>query len=423
MQFEMTPQRVAYFSARGKIILNACPGSGKTTCIIHKLALLEKECLQNHGSHAGIVCLSFTNVAKNEILHKYKEVYGYDFRFPHLVSTIDSFINQYITLPYYNLLNKDLKRPQIIDQAGIIDKLVKVRFQYKGKWMDGIQPPMNKYKNRAGKPIYLSYPPGTIWIDVNGHFTFQGKAPNPALVDPLVFQAYGKDLFHWKIKRGLITSLDSAYIALSILKKHENIGRWLVKRFPYMIIDEAQDNSEIQHALFDKLVDLGLTNIELIGDPYQSLYEWRDAKPQLFLTAAPLSRRLLLAEDNAVNAEIIEAMLAARGYDVVTVEDGAAAVDAWKNFGPFDLCLMDLQMPIMDGLTATTAIRVREVETHARRLPIVGLTANILAEDVARCLEAGMDAHAAKPVVWPELFKTIEQLTNNNGTVQVARTG
>jgi len=298
MQFEMTPQRVAYFGARGKVILNACPGSGKTTCIIHKLALLEKECLQNHGNHAGIVCLSFTNVAKNEILHKYKEVYGYDFRFPHLVSTIDSFINQYITLPYYNLLNKDLKRPQIIDQAGVIDRLVSVRFQYKGKWMDGIQPPMNKYKNRAGKPIFLSYAAGKIWIDVNGKFTFQGKVPDPALVDPAIFQAYGKDLFHWKIKKGLITSLDSAYVALCILKKHENIGRWLVKRFPYMIIDEAQDNSEIQHAIFDKMIDLGLTNIELIGDPYQSLYEWRDAKPQLFVqkyadvswTGLPLSQ-------------------------------------------------------------------------------------------------------------------------------------
>lgn len=298
MQFEMTTQRIAYFSARGKVILNACPGSGKTTCIIHKLALLEKECAEIHGNHAGIVCLSFTNVAKNEILHKYKQVYEYDLRFPHLASTIDSFINQYITLPFYNLLNKDFERPRIVDQAGIIDKLVKTRYQYKGKWMEGIQAPMNKFKNRAGKPIYFSYPASTIWIDVNGNFTFQGKLPNPTLVDPAVFQQYGEALFKWKAKKGFITSLDSAYIALHILKTHENIGRWLVKRFPFMIIDEAQDNSEIQHAIFDKLVELGLENIEMIGDPYQSLYEWRDAKPQLFVqkyadaswTGLPLSQ-------------------------------------------------------------------------------------------------------------------------------------
>src|SRR5689334_20557051 len=106
MQFVVTAQREAYFKARGKIVLKACPGSGKTTCIIHKLYALEKECIKNYGKYAGIACLSFTNVAKNEILHKYKEIYGYEFNFPHLVSTIDSFINQYITLPYYNLLNK-----------------------------------------------------------------------------------------------------------------------------------------------------------------------------------------------------------------------------------------------------------------------------------------------------------------------------
>ena len=97
------------------------------------------------------------------------------------------------------------------------------------------------------------------------------------LVDPQVFKDCGNTLFSLKIKEGLITSLDSAYIALDLLKTHPNIGKWLANKFPYLIIDEAQDNSEIQHAIFDKLIDLGLSNIEMIGDPYQSLYEWRNA--------------------------------------------------------------------------------------------------------------------------------------------------
>ncbi len=298
MEFELTPQRNAYLNARGKVILNACPGSGKTTCIIRKLALLEKECLEKHGTHAGIVCLSFTNVAKNEILHKYKEVYGHDLRFPHLVSTIDSFINQYITLPFFNLLHKDLKRPQIVDNGKIIDKLVTVRYQHKGKTVEGIQPPMNKFKNRAGRPMYVSYPPSTIWINALGSFTFEGKTPDARTVELTDFQAYGNALLNWKVKKGYITSLDSAYLALLILNKNPNIGNWLVERFPYIIIDEAQDNSEIQHAIFDKLIAAGLTNFEMIGDPYQSLYEWRDAKPQLFVqkftdvnwTGLPLSQ-------------------------------------------------------------------------------------------------------------------------------------
>src|SRR5688572_2155295 len=131
MEFKLTSQRQAYFDARGKIILNACPGSGKTTCIVHKLAMLEKECLQKFGSHAGIACLSFTNVAKREILGKYKKVYRQEFRYPHLVSTIDSFVNQYITLPFFNLLNKDFKRPRIVDEDAIIDSIFKTRYKDK----------------------------------------------------------------------------------------------------------------------------------------------------------------------------------------------------------------------------------------------------------------------------------------------------
>lgn len=283
MELDITPERKAYFEARGKVILNACPGSGKTTCIIHKLQQLEQECKDHHGSYSGIACLSFTNVAKDEILHKYKATYGYDFQFPNLASTIDSFISQYITLPYFNLLNKDFSRPQIVDQAGMIDRLVGVKYISNGKEMNGIQYPMSTYKNKANLPIFLSYPASKIWVDVKGRFTFEGKTPDSQLVDPVVFQGYGRELLKWKLKKGFITSLDSGYIALLLLHTYPRIGEWLVKKFPYIIVDEAQDNSEIQHAIFDKLVSLGLKNIEMVGDPYQSLYEWRDAQPQLFL--------------------------------------------------------------------------------------------------------------------------------------------
>lgn len=119
---------------------------------------------------------------------------------------------------------------------------------------------------------------------------------------------------------------------------------------------------------------------------------------------------LLLAEDNATNAEIIAAMLSNRGYAVSVVENGAAAVEATAREPAPDLVLMDLQMPVMDGLTATAAIRAREAEQGRRRLPIVALTANARAEDAARCRAGGMDAHVAKPVVWPELFATIDKL-------------
>lgn len=298
MDLQITPQRQAYFDARGRVILNACPGSGKTTCIIHKLSLIEPEYLKQFGAYAGIACLSFTNVAKNEISDKYKKTHGEELRYPHIVATIDSFINQYITLPFYNLLDKNFKRPKIVDEDSIIDNEFKTRYQRNGKWEEGIVYPLNTYKNRQKLALYRSYPPRSIWIDANGNFSYEGKIPDIAKVDATVFQAYGKAVFQAKLKKGLITSLDSAYIALCIIKKYERVGEWLVKRFPFIIIDEAQDNSEVQHAIFEKLITLGLANIEMIGDPYQSLYEWRDAKPQLFLqkftdtgwTGLPLSQ-------------------------------------------------------------------------------------------------------------------------------------
>ncbi|MFC3199514.1 UvrD-helicase domain-containing protein [Parapedobacter deserti] len=281
---QITVQRRAYFDARGRIILNACPGSGKTTCIIYKLSLLEQECRQKFGIHAGIACLSFTNIAKQEILDKYKKAHGQELRHPHHLATIDSFVNQYITLPFYNLLNKNFKRPKVVDEKPIIDRLFQVRYQDKtGKWQDGFVKSLLGFKDQAGKLLCRIYPPSSIWIDKNGDYTFEGKTPNPATVVHATFQEYGKTVFKTKVEKGLITSLDSSFIALHIIKNHEQIGKWLIQRFPFIIIDEAQDNSEIQHAIFERLIELGLANIEMIGDPYQSLYEWRDAKPHLFL--------------------------------------------------------------------------------------------------------------------------------------------
>ncbi|MGV8134981.1 MAG: UvrD-helicase domain-containing protein [Mangrovibacterium sp.] len=206
MDIQITAQRQAYFEARGKIILNACPGSGKTTCIVHKLSLLEQECRQKFGAHAGIACLSFTNVAKHELLERYKKVHGKEFRYPHHVSTIDSFINQYITLPFYNLLDKNFGRPKVVDEQPIIDKLFQVRYKDKNEeWQNGYIPSLLKFKNTEGRLLCRTYPPSKIWIDVNGNYTFEGKVPDSMKVTSEIFQEYGKAVFNTKIKKGLIT--------------------------------------------------------------------------------------------------------------------------------------------------------------------------------------------------------------------------
>ena len=118
--------------------------------------------------------------------------------------------------------------------------------------------------------------------------------------------------------------------------------------------------------------------------------------------------RVLLAEDNIVNQEVIKAMLETRGHRVTVVGNGAEAVDALAEAAPFDVVLMDLQMPVMDGLAATRSIRERERSDGRDTLPIIGLTANAMVDDVRRCFDAGMQDHVAKPIEWPDLFAALD---------------
>jgi CheY-like chemotaxis protein len=106
--------------------------------------------------------------------------------------------------------------------------------------------------------------------------------------------------------------------------------------------------------------------------------------------------RLLLVDDVAVNRELISVLLQPFDIDIVTACDGAQAV-AIAGREDFDVILMDMQMPVMDGLAATRAIR-RLPRPGAARTPIIALTANVLPEQVARCLDAGMNDHLGKPI-------------------------
>jgi CheY-like chemotaxis protein len=125
--------------------------------------------------------------------------------------------------------------------------------------------------------------------------------------------------------------------------------------------------------------------------------------------AAPAGCRILLVEDNAVNRIIATKLLEKRGLSVIAVENGALAVDVTAR-EHFDLVLMDVQMPVMDGLTATEHIRSRELDTGGARLPIVAVTAHAMEEDRQRCLAAGMDEHIPKPIRSADLFATITRL-------------
>ena len=121
--------------------------------------------------------------------------------------------------------------------------------------------------------------------------------------------------------------------------------------------------------------------------------------------AGPL--RVLLAEDHPTNQRVVQLILASQGADVVTVEDGAQALDAFAA-SAFDLVLMDMQMPHMDGLTATRAIRALEAERGAAPAPIVMLSANAMAEHLEEARAAGANLHVAKPITASSLLAGIE---------------
>jgi len=109
-----------------------------------------------------------------------------------------------------------------------------------------------------------------------------------------------------------------------------------------------------------------------------------------------VSLRVLLAEDNLVNQRLGMRLLEKRGHSVVVAGNGRETLAAFES-GGFDLILMDLQMPEMDGFEATTAIRERERES-GNRVPIVALTAHAMKGDREKCLAAGMDGYLTKPI-------------------------
>ena len=108
--------------------------------------------------------------------------------------------------------------------------------------------------------------------------------------------------------------------------------------------------------------------------------------------------RLMLVEDNVVNQKLALALLRKRGFDVTLAENGQQAVDLWRDQLPFAVVLMDMQMPVMDGVEATQNIRSLEASLQRPRTPIIAMTANAMESDRQRCIDAGMDDYIAKPI-------------------------
>lgn len=273
MQYDLTDQRKAYIEARGKTILTACPGSGKTTSVAYKLNVLMKESEALYGKHRGIACLSFTNKACMELEEKFKQMHGSNIMYPHLISTIDSFITQNVLLPYYYLAELK-KKPSIVNDDDVIHQVY---------FPEGFA---SKQFKADHKKMLWQYAPERI-DKGKGEFLYANKPCRPEM------EEYAKAVWYYRISKGILNSQDVTFLSCWILKKHPMVAEAIAQRFPYIIVDEAQDTSELQTMFFDLLCQNGLMNMEYVGDVYQAIYEWRNACPENF--------RKMMASDGGWN--------------------------------------------------------------------------------------------------------------------------
>jgi signal transduction histidine kinase/CheY-like chemotaxis protein len=121
---------------------------------------------------------------------------------------------------------------------------------------------------------------------------------------------------------------------------------------------------------------------------------------------SPSTARILIVEDNRVNQKVVTAVLGKRGYTIELANDGQEALSKLEKGGEFDLVLMDVQMPVLDGLETTRLIRK---DPRWKELPIVAMTAHAMNGDKERCLEAGMNAYISKPVQPAHLLNTVDE--------------
>jgi signal transduction histidine kinase/CheY-like chemotaxis protein len=191
----------------------------------------------------------------------------------------------------------------------------------------------------------------------------------------------------------LLTSADQPHDAAS----HPALNGFLVKPVG-------------QHALLDAVCRVVGSRLTADQEP---------AAPAVTPTRSARRLRVLVAEDNPVNQRLAQHLLERRGHTPILAANGREALDL-ATHDQFDLVLMDLQMPEMDGFETTASIRARERHARAPRLPIIALTAHAMQGDRQRCLDADMDGYVAKPIKPVELFEVIDRVMAAAGNTVVA---
>ncbi len=257
---KLTDEQVKFLQAEGKVVVKACPGSGKTFSVANKLLSYLQDW---HSPHQGIAVLSFTNVASDEIFRKANSINGSiaGVVYPHFVGTVDSFINEYIVLRYGHLYTANKNRPQIA-----LKDIWKFPYKY---WRTEC------HRN------------GCVENIEKFHYSIDGKLyKEKNTVDCELGRATALPCAQYKrilAKKDIVFQNETATFAYKLMKKFPIIVNAITERFPIIIIDEVQDTSVEQMAVFDLLSANGIKSIFLVGDPDQAIYEWRNANPQCFI--------------------------------------------------------------------------------------------------------------------------------------------
>ena len=194
------------------------------------------------------------------------------------------------------------------------------------------------------------------------------------------------------------------------LKKAREIG---FVRVLYKPVKRAELKEAIVHALGSR--DLTGTQLPHMHSGYQGRAEGKGTPITVLTPLQKQPLRILLAEDNEDNQTLIRMYMKNSHHNMQIVANGQLAMDKFVNDGPFDLVLMDIQMPVMNGYEATRAIRAWEAAQSLERTPIVALTAHALKEDLQKSLDAGCDAHLTKPLKKNIFLETIDRYAAGKG--------
>jgi len=259
-------QREIVFDKSGRFVVRACPGSGKTYSVAARLA---HRITTGTRPRRGIAALSFTNAAWQEISRQLKETFGLSAScsYPHYLGTLDSFINKYIFLPFGHLVMKCSQRPVLIGEPH-------------GSWN---YCPFERCYEQYFDIVSFNVDDSLIYPKIQGVFFFRYTQIIKNDGTESQHAANLRDIKRKFWEEGFATQADANYFAVKILEKYPAIAKALVVRFPEMIIDEAQDTSEVQMKIVELFIENGLQEIAMIGDPDQAIFEWNNARPELFI--------------------------------------------------------------------------------------------------------------------------------------------